>query len=409
MRNAKAVSDAEVFVGSRLAGHLKRHPHGSSFTYDAAFLEALTQAEGGIAFNLPYAQANFDSPGESVHPFFAGLLPEGRRLSSLISRVKTSRDDLFSLLLAAGPDTIGDISVRAPGTPNETPPVLQIETIEKVDFIALLERVLSTGRKGLNDRSIPGVQDKLSAEMISMPLAGSKSRDYILKLSAPHYSRQVENEAYFMKMARLAGLQTAKTRLVKDRNGVSGLLVERFDRVLESGKIRKLHQEDACQFVNRYPADKYRLSAREVADGIIKFSTAKPVALLRFLQLCAYSYLIGNHDFHGKNVSLFVPAPNDVQLTPAYDLLTTLAYPELDEHMPMAMEGKTKNWKSSTFTQFAARYGMPKGAVEDMLDRLCSKAPLIVEGLPEIGFDEKTNKRIEAAVLDRAKSLAPNA
>jgi hypothetical protein len=48
------------------------------------------------------------------------------------------------------------------------------------------------------------------------------------------------------------GLATAETRLVFDRDGRSGLLVTRFDR--RAG--RRLHQEDACQLLDRYPADK---------------------------------------------------------------------------------------------------------------------------------------------------------
>jgi len=50
-------------------------------------------------------------PGGALPAYFAGLLPEGRRLSALRRAVKTSADDELSLLLAVGADAIGDVQV----------------------------------------------------------------------------------------------------------------------------------------------------------------------------------------------------------------------------------------------------------------------------------------------------------
>jgi serine/threonine protein kinase HipA of HipAB toxin-antitoxin module len=54
-------------------------------------------------------------PVGAVPPFFAGLLPEGRRLSALRAAVKSSGDDELSLLLAVGGDTVGDIEILPEG------------------------------------------------------------------------------------------------------------------------------------------------------------------------------------------------------------------------------------------------------------------------------------------------------
>ena len=89
MRPPTEVERADVWRESSRVGTLARTSHGSFFEYDEV--------------NLP--------------PFFAGLLPEGLRLRALVQRVKTSEDDLFSLLLAAGADTVGDLSVVAQGGP----------------------------------------------------------------------------------------------------------------------------------------------------------------------------------------------------------------------------------------------------------------------------------------------------
>jgi HipA N-terminal domain len=51
--------------------------------------------------------------GGAVPAFFVGLLPEGVRLGVVTTSTKTSADDHFTLLLAIGADTIGDVRVNA--------------------------------------------------------------------------------------------------------------------------------------------------------------------------------------------------------------------------------------------------------------------------------------------------------
>jgi HipA-like protein len=73
--------------------------------------------EGGarVTTTLPVtAEPEFRTAG-AVPPFFAGLLPEGRRLSALRAAMKTSGDDELSLLLAVGGDTVGDIQILPEG------------------------------------------------------------------------------------------------------------------------------------------------------------------------------------------------------------------------------------------------------------------------------------------------------
>src|SRR5690606_9789779 len=64
-----------------------------------------------ISFTLPITNQPFTTIGDNLHPFFAGMLPEGLRLTALVTAMKTSADDMFSLLIASGPDCIGDVYV----------------------------------------------------------------------------------------------------------------------------------------------------------------------------------------------------------------------------------------------------------------------------------------------------------
>ena len=117
MTSMRHVKTADVYRDGELAGQIERTDHGASFRYLPAFLER-HGAGAAIAFRLPPSREPVVTHGANLHPFFAGLLPEGQRFVALSRRVKTSRDDLLTLLMAAGADCIGDVSV----TPHDAPP-----------------------------------------------------------------------------------------------------------------------------------------------------------------------------------------------------------------------------------------------------------------------------------------------
>ena len=81
-------------------------------------------------------------------------------------------------------------------------------------------------------------------------------------------------------MAASCAFRVMPFRVVHDRLGESGLLVERFDRVTEAGRVSRIPQEDACQLSGRWPADKYRNSMRSVVDVVASVVSAPKAAIL---------------------------------------------------------------------------------------------------------------------------------
>lgn len=405
---SKALDSLRVFRGVDPVGTLSRTEHGASFAYDQKYREQHAQDPmKAIAFKLPVRELPFVVNGTNLHPFFAGLLPEGLRLHALVRGVKTSEDDLFSLLAAVGSNTVGDVWVQASGNQSVIiEPVVELTKLGKTSFDELLAQSLDWN-KGGDLVTVAGVQPKVSAAMISIPMRPKSQRhEYLLKLSPNEFPRLVENEFFFMQLAKSMKLRTAPVKLVHDREGRAGLLVERFDRVPTLSKsattLDRVHQEDACQLTDRYPADKYRISLREVADAL-EVCSAPLVERLRLLQLQALSYLIGNGDMHAKNISVQVHERR-VQLTPIYDLVTTLPYG--DEHMALQMDGRDKALRRKDFLEFGERIGVRQAATERMLDHLIKKVGPIVVRLSEIGFDTKKTSRLEREVGERAKRLA---
>ncbi|MBN2496982.1 MAG: HipA domain-containing protein [Deltaproteobacteria bacterium] len=402
LEDNRTIDRAEVYRGEKRIGRIRRTAAGAVFDFDP-------RPESGLSFRMPADRPSYAVRGVNLHPFFAGLLPEGMRLNALIGRVKTSPDDLFSLCLAAGPDCIGDVSLVLPGAaPEAGAPSVELDRLEQESFPELFRRSLDYAGPA-PEPSLPGVQDKISAAMISFPLRGrAKQGAHILKLNPADKPSLVDNELFFMGMARACGLQAAEARVVRDRDGAKGLLVRRFDRLPDPAHRtwRKVHVEDACQFTDRYPADKYRLSLAEIADGIQELASAPLVTLLRLLQLAAFSYLIANGDLHARNISLWLePASGRVELSPVYDLLSSLPYG--DRRMALKLDGRDDNLKRSHFLRFGERLGLRPAAVQAMLDRLCAKVAPWQAELERIGLGPRKTEDLRRVMRRRLADLGP--
>lgn len=405
----RSVDEADVYKGDRLAGTLVRDGDHVMFSYNADYLS--DERAPAIAHTLPRTSEKTVSTGGSVPPFFAGLLPEGVRLRAVALGTRTSEDDHFTLLLAVGQDAIGDVRVVPAGEPPEPPaPLFDDEHTDDTDLAALFTQATDADPATLDRVALPGVQVKVSAQLISTPVVAARG-PAILKLNpAQGYPRLVHNEHFFLTMAADCGLPTPQHRLIHDRHGQTGLLVTRFDRVhAPSGHVRMLAQEDACQILGVYPASKYRLKTEQIAyalaDVVSDGDGSRQLTLRRVLELTAFSYLIGNGDLHGKNFSARQSPAGFWDLTPAYDLLTTQPYLSWQDPMALNLYGRANRLNREHVRQSGTRLGLPRAAVTSALDRICDAAPAHIDRLNEIGFDTPTTERLANLLRQRLTEL----
>ncbi len=396
----KGIERALVVKNGVNVGTLERTTHGAVFRYDPKW------SGDGIAYSMPPTRSEYAVRGENLHPFFANLLPEGRRLTALVKAVKTSADDLFSLFIAAGSDTIGDVSVQIEGAPK--PRDLSVpHDLSQVNFLELFERSISasTVEERARDVSTSGVQPKVSAAMISFPVSLWKRGPSLLKLDPPEYPGLVKNEHFFLTAAKLSGLNTPDHAIVHDRDGKEGLLVKRFDRILKRGaSIGSIHQEDGCQLLDRYPSEKYRISTSVLVEALCNVVSAPIIETLSFLRLLAFSYLIGNGDLHAKNVSVATdPKSGRIRLTPAYDLVSTIPYG--DTKMALEFEGRTDNISRSDFIAFAGRFDLRAPAVEAMLDEVLAATTEWRPRLEELALPSKRLQQLSKLIDKRTGDL----
>ncbi|MGO4103269.1 type II toxin-antitoxin system HipA family toxin [Leifsonia sp. YAF41] len=375
LQQLKFLRDADVYKSGTLAGRLRRTDSGGvEFSYSAGYL---VSGLPPVAASLPLSTDIVEAPSGALPPFFAGLLPEGHRLSVLKNAAKTSYSDELTLILAVGADAPGDVQVVPAGeNPLEPDSLADPSHPADLDFAALADAV--------DLHSLPGVQNKASASMLTTPLALAGKR-YLLKLDPPEHPHLVANEAAHLAGAARLKIPVARARIITDRNNLPGLLVERFDRTRGADGIwGRLPLEDGTQVMGLPPAAKYGVTAEEVTFALSRLCAAPVVARRNAYLQFAFAWLTGNGDLHAKNLSILGNHSGAFAMAPVYDVPCTLLYG--DNTLALSLSGKTRNLKAKHWEEFADSLGLPQKAAQAAKQIALKAATAIrLEDLPFAG------------------------
>ena len=267
--------------------------------------------------------------------------------------------------------------------PAQVPTRLNVANFTAVRFCDLLAELDIKAERTV----LPGVQDKVSAAMLNLPVA-QHGRRFILKLNPPEYPHLVENEACFLQAARLSGLEGASAILVRDRDGQRGLLVQRFDRVPQGSDLspRMLAVEDACQVLGRPPADKYLTGYEQTLGALAMVCQAPLPAARTLLAQLVFAYLSGNGDAHAKNFSVLQDPSGEWLPSPAYGLPSSQPYG--DTTMALSLGGRRSgDYGGRDFVALGSALGLPEKSTHKLIKgqaaRVAGWRPL----LEELPFD----------------------
>jgi len=241
--------------------------------------------------------------------------------------------------------------------------------------------------------SISGVQLKYSLRLEDDRLVlTEKNGAYILKPVPP--SKQLiaiedapENEHLTMQIAeQVFKMNTAGNGLVRFKDDGLAYLTKRFDVKADGSKFL---QEDFAQLLNRTSEShgstfKYDGSYEEIGRLVKKFVAASAPTLERLFKLIAFNYVLSNGDAHLKNFSLLRAETNEYQLTPAYDLMSTVI------HTPQESDTALELYENSIKSDYYATYGH-YGRMEFL--ELANRFGLIEKRAIKI-LDEFTQKEI---------------
>ncbi|MDZ7783269.1 MAG: HipA domain-containing protein [Halioglobus sp.] len=366
------VSILEVLLYGEPIGTLTRVAGDRNFfAFNEAYIEDADRPVLGLAFKDQFGELITDhrTTRTRLMPFFSNLLPEGRLRDYLAERAGVNPEREFFLLWVLGRDLPGAITVR-PADGEPWPP----------DAGQALDNEERAAREARAMRfSLAGVQLKFSAVTdatggLTIPASGTGG-SWIIKLPSEKFDGVPENEFSMMTLARLVGMNVPAVDLI-DTASIAGLpteiaslkgqalSIERFDRLSDGSAV---HSEDFAQIFGIYPADKYKkASAVNIATVIAAESHDNDVR--EFIQRLTFNTLIGNADMHVKNWSVYYPDRRRARLAPAYDFVSTIAYPGLDDEEAALKFSRTRRFDAFSedeLEHLAGRAGLPARMVVD--------------------------------------------
>lgn len=209
------------------------------------------------------------------------------------------------------------------------------------------------------------------------------------RLSADSYNNaRVEHAC--LEMARAAGLDVARGRVVEGVNGRDVLMLERFDIAGDGHRhhlvtVNALLKEKSSQRDSGLP---FRYD--DVAESLSRYSVAIKADLEQLARLALFNRAINNTDDHARNFSL-IHRGDGYRLSPAYDLVPSLA---VGEFHAAAFGYDPRPPRPSEAPRIGKVFGLSKPRVHACAEEVLTA----LDGWPrfadEAGLGESESKRI---------------
>jgi hypothetical protein len=270
-------------------------------------------------------------------------------------------------------------------------------------LLTLNNKQLETLAKEIIVRSIAvtGVQPKLSLQLEKtrnetprLTLVGLYG-DYILKPPSEQYPCLPENEDLTMHLAQIAGIRTAAHSLIRLSSGELAYITRRFDR--QNGQ--KIAVEDFCQLTETLTEHKYRGSVEKIGKLVRQFTTNTGYEQQRLFELVLFCYLTGNTDMHLKNYALIENPLGQYELSPAYDLLSTLLVLLDEEESALTINGKKNHLKCTDFDNLAKSLQINEKTVTAIYQRFAKILPTWQECIERSFLSDEMKKQYSDLII----------
>jgi serine/threonine-protein kinase HipA len=405
----------DVYLFEDLVGHLVQD-EGGQMVFDYA--ESWLGKPGAmpLSHSLPLRRERFKR--NECRGFFAGILPEQAQREIIARNLGISERNDYAMLERIGGECAGAVTF-IPAGESLPEPGYGYRKLSPEKLVSILKelprRPLLAGEKGIR-LSLAGAQDKVAGRVeggeVCLPLGGAPST-HILKPAVARFEGVVFNEAFCMKLAPAIRLPAASVE-IRSVDGMDYLLVERYDRMHRqvAGRdpvVERLHQEDFCQALGIVPETKYQREggpSLKQCFGLLREVSSTPVVdLNRLLDAVIFNYVVGNNDAHGKNFSLLYHGAGtqelQIRLSPLYDVVSTVYYPELSREMAMKIGGEYSSEKvtARNFDQLAEEVGLGRALVRSRVPEMAEK---VISSLAKVEVAHPVAQKIAAWIRQRA-------
>jgi serine/threonine-protein kinase HipA len=271
--------------------------------------------------------------------------------------------------------------------------------------------------------SISGVQLKYSLRLNGNKLELCESNgQYIIKPipTADHLEMMEdapENEHLTMQIAsQVFNIKTAHNALIYFKDGTPAYITKRFDL---KGDGTKYIQEDFAQITNRTNEThgvsyKYEGSYLEIGELIKKYVPASMVALENFFKIILFNYIFSNGDAHLKNFSLIRNDFGEMELSPSYDLMSTIIH--TPDERDTALDLYNKDYESeyyatyghygrTDFIEFAKRLGIIEVRFMRIIDFFIKKETEVTRFIQNSLLSKEAKQKLIVNFHSRLKAI----
>lgn len=354
-----------VWTNGHHVGYLWRDERNDmGFQYSAKWLE--NPVRFPVSKTLPLRTEPYEPGKENrvAHHYFANLLPEANSRIRICREKKISVENDFELLRAIGGECAGALSILGDESQDTVPKYRQLSDKDLTDLLVIRNpsMVVDAG-DNVPRLSLAGAQDKAPVKyedgQFYIPLDNALST-HILKYRLRDINHVPAYETITMWTAAELKLDVCGINYYTHEEE-SFTLSKRYDRVLTSGGLARLHQEDFCQASGRSSSSKYEHeggpSFAECLQLVREHSTQPLNDIPRLIHWQVFNYLVGNSDAHAKNLSFLYEQDNTTRLSPFYDLIAIHAWPNhvFNHDLALSIGGVTNinNIKRSHWEQLA--------------------------------------------------------
>jgi len=345
-----------------------------------------------VSLTMPVREQPWVWPRD-LHPFFRQNLPEGYLLGVIREEFGPLLDGTdLSLLAVIGGTGIGRVTVAPEGVTPEVPlKPLDIEELLTAEtsaenFAVLVRQYARAAISGAVPKFLTVHEGDAAAA--SLGKSSIRTGRHIIKGSDDRTPYLGFNEFYSLKILK----RLRVVPVVDARMSVDGrlLIVERFD--LDKAGLPVCGLEDACSLLGLPPHEKYLPSMEEVLRATRAYLPAAATrgGLEQLGWQILTNFIVRNADCHAKNIALYYTELTDVAYTPAYDIVTTQAYPRYAGNPPgLSIEGR-KTWAPGKSLEqfFKTRLGIAPRDYGKMVERLCESAVEVGRELIEAARNE---------------------
>lgn len=280
-----------------------------------------------------------------ISPWLWGLLPDSEAVLKRWARdMHTTLSHPLGILAHQGRDLPGAFQiVPQQDATGYAPAEGAITWLTEADVAQRLAQVRTDqtawlGTAGDGRWSLAGAQAKIALRSENGRWAeprGVEPTTHILKPAIEGLHHHDLNEHLCLSALRTLGIPAARTS-VQTFDDERAIVVERYDRArTRSGSLVRLHQEDLCQALSVFPANKYEAEGGPSVAQIgmllrANAGQASRAAVHQFADALIVNWILAAPDAHAKNYSLMLQG-RQVRLAPLYDIASAMVFPDFYE------------------------------------------------------------------------------